>query len=186
MALDINLLNVLLLAILAYLVYPLIWPAEARPDHKDTSSYNYYPPRHPDVLLFRKYTPQDLSQYDGVRDEKILLAIRKGVDGERTVFDVTAGKSFYGPGERAWTECIRRSADRSDMTCRGPLRQFRRSRRFARNGEAVIRRRSVEHAINLSKLDADGLSCCLSPPADMLTPLDKPLDELKDLTKSEM
>lgn len=99
MPLEINLLNVLLLAILGYLIYPLIWPAEARLDYKDPSSYNYYPTRHPEVLLYRKYTPQELAHYDGVKDEKILLAIRKGVDGERTVFDVTAGKSFYGPGE---------------------------------------------------------------------------------------
>lgn len=100
MSLDLNLLNVLLIVIIIYLVYPLIFPAQSAINHSDPDSYNYYPSNHPQVLLWRRYTPSELSIYDGTNPKgegKILLAIRKGSEGERTVFDVTAGKSFYGP-----------------------------------------------------------------------------------------
>ncbi|CAN6670277.1 hypothetical protein TRVA0_042S01244 [Trichomonascus vanleenenianus] len=46
----------------------------------------------PEPLVFTTYTPQTLSKFNGKDDERVLLAV-KG-----TVFDVTLGKTFYGPG----------------------------------------------------------------------------------------
>lgn len=51
--------------------------------------------KHPEVLLFRNYSPIDLLPYDGNSKEhggRILM----GVNG--SVYDVTRGRSFYGPG----------------------------------------------------------------------------------------
>lgn len=42
---------------------------------------------------WKQYTPIDLRPFDGTNGKPILLAI------DRQVFDVTAGKSFYGPGK---------------------------------------------------------------------------------------
>lgn len=49
---------------------------------------------HPPTVLFRVYTPKSLVRFDGREgsEGRILLAIG-GV-----VFDVSAGRSFYGPG----------------------------------------------------------------------------------------
>ena len=51
------------------------------------------PKSHPPTLLYRVYTPRTLEPFNGKDDGRILLAI----DG--IVFDVTAGRSFYGPSE---------------------------------------------------------------------------------------
>lgn len=118
---HINLLPYLLLLPLGYLIYNLVFPTVrkdfSKPPTSHTESYNYLPPAHPSCALFRKYTPNELSVFDGKgldkdgKPTKILLAIerrtrKKGQDGvvtevreERTVFDVSAGRSFYGPGK---------------------------------------------------------------------------------------
>ncbi|KAJ3249563.1 hypothetical protein HDU78_000090 [Chytriomyces hyalinus] len=49
------------------------------------------PPKHPDIIELRNYTPKELSQFDGRASKKIYLAV-KG-----SVFDVSSGASFYGP-----------------------------------------------------------------------------------------
>jgi hypothetical protein len=41
------------------------------------------------------YTPRSLAKFSGLDGGRILLAIAG------TVFDVTAGRGFYGPGERS-------------------------------------------------------------------------------------
>ena len=41
----------------------------------------------------RDFTPQELVEYDGVKNKRVLLAVNF------KVFDVTRGKDFYGPGE---------------------------------------------------------------------------------------
>ncbi|KAI5788417.1 cytochrome b5-like heme/steroid binding domain-containing protein [Geopyxis carbonaria] len=46
----------------------------------------------PEPLVFKTFTPKTLKPFNGTDDERVLM----GVDG--TVFDVTSGKSFYGPG----------------------------------------------------------------------------------------
>lgn len=40
----------------------------------------------------RDFTLEELREYDGVKNERVLLAINGNV------FDVTRGKDFYGPG----------------------------------------------------------------------------------------
>ena len=46
---------------------------------------------HPPTVLFRVYTSRSLERFDGRTEGRILLAIG-GI-----VFDVTAGRNFYGP-----------------------------------------------------------------------------------------
>jgi membrane-associated progesterone receptor component len=118
---TINLLPYLLLLPLAYLLYNLIFPTFRKdftnPPSSHNESYNFRPSEHPSTIVFRKYTPKELSVFDGKgvdqsgKPVKILLAIerrtrKRGEDGigaevreERTVFDVSAGRSFYGPGK---------------------------------------------------------------------------------------
>ena len=49
----------------------------------------------------RDFTVQELLEFDGVKNERVLLA----VCGK--VFDVTKGKSFYGPGlQNFWHTCL--------------------------------------------------------------------------------
>lgn len=61
-----------------------------------SEAYNWRPQKHPHTQLSRTWTPQELQKYDGRdpnhEDGRILFAIR------RKVYDVTAGRSFYGPG----------------------------------------------------------------------------------------
>jgi len=86
--------TVLLLGIIYYaqgiLLPKVSLPSETPTDYK--KSYSWMPKSHPPTLLFETFTPKTLALHDG-RDEgsRVLLAI-KG-----TVFDVTAGSSFYGP-----------------------------------------------------------------------------------------
>ncbi|WWC66390.1 uncharacterized protein I206_100292 [Kwoniella pini CBS 10737] len=104
-----NPLNVLLIPPIIYLVFRLIvpHPLKQTPAASTYSEevYNWIPSKHPDIICQKKYTAKELLEYDGTGKKKggqrILLAIlRVGLDGkwgERTVFDVTAGKTFYGP-----------------------------------------------------------------------------------------
>ena len=41
------------------------------------------------------FTAEELSKYDGVKDEKIYFSVRG------TVYDVTNASEFYGPGKAA-------------------------------------------------------------------------------------
>jgi hypothetical protein len=50
------------------------------------------PKSHPPTVLFTTYTPKTLEPFSGLDGGRILLAI----NGK--VFDVTAGRNFYGPG----------------------------------------------------------------------------------------
>jgi len=60
-----------------------------------TLGYYNYRPRHSKSTKWETYTPQELSQFNGNQQQggKVLIAIR------RKVYDVTSGKSFYGPGK---------------------------------------------------------------------------------------
>lgn len=55
------------------------------------SGYTWKPKRHPPTVLYKVYTPKTLSPFNGLDGGRILLAIN-GI-----VFDVTAGRNFYGP-----------------------------------------------------------------------------------------
>lgn len=107
-----NPLNLLLLPPILYTLYLIFFPTPTRPTtipHLYAEEhYNWAPAKHPEVICYKKFTPLELKKYDGVDGGRILLAIiRTGVSGkippreneERTVFDVSSGRGFYGPGE---------------------------------------------------------------------------------------
>lgn len=88
------------------------------------------PQYHPPTVVFQSFTPKSLEPFNGRDSERILLAIN-GI-----VFDVTAGRSFYGPGA-----CILAGSETStDVDApRRNVRQFCWTGRFSWHGEAVIR-----------------------------------------------
>lgn len=88
--------NTALMLYILYSVQKIVYPPTPA---KSTSiptefkhGYSWMPKSHPPTVLFQTYTPKTLEKYNGKESERIMLAI----DG--TVFDVSAGKSFYGPG----------------------------------------------------------------------------------------
>lgn len=86
--------NTLLLGYILRSVWMTLYPSIEEPksvprEYKE--AYSWLPKAHPPTVLFTTYTPQTLSQFSGVDGGRILLAI----DG--IVFDVTAGRNFYGP-----------------------------------------------------------------------------------------
>lgn len=85
-------------------------------------------------IVFRDYTPVELSRFNGKDDPKILMAINN------KVFDVSAGKAFYGPG--------------------GPYRNF-----AGRDASRGLAKNSFDE--------------------DMLTSLDRPIDDLANLNEEE-
>jgi membrane-associated progesterone receptor component len=51
-------------------------------------------PKHPEIIVFKNYTPVELRPFDGKQDNgkgRILMAV------SGNVYDVTRGGSFYGP-----------------------------------------------------------------------------------------
>jgi membrane-associated progesterone receptor component len=117
---EVNLVDIGLVSILIYLLIALVRPA-LRPRSGSSSQrpqegYQAIPKKHPQCLVYKKFTPRELARFDGKRadgEERLLLAIQRRMKAkdetaergwrevrlERTVFDVTAGASFYGPGE---------------------------------------------------------------------------------------
>jgi hypothetical protein len=88
-------LNTILLLSIANSLYRIIWPSTSLPEKLPTQhseAYNWMPEKHPETTVFRIYTPKTLYPFSGVNGGRILLAI------DRNVFDVTAGRNFYGPG----------------------------------------------------------------------------------------
>lgn len=111
-----NPLNVLLVPPILYVIYLIIFPSPSLPTRTphlySEEHYNWLPDRHPHVACYKKYTVKDLQPFNGQNGKepdggRILLAIMRTSQGkmmERTVFDVSAGRGFYGPG--AFTLCI--------------------------------------------------------------------------------
>ncbi|TFY81679.1 hypothetical protein EWM64_g2332 [Hericium alpestre] len=91
--------NTALLVYLLYVVQRILVPRSSLPKRDEAPTefkkgYSWMPKSHPPVLVFTQYTPKSLVKYNGVDPEgggRILLAI------QGTVFDVTAGRNFYGP-----------------------------------------------------------------------------------------
>jgi membrane-associated progesterone receptor component len=94
-----NPINTALLLYILYSVQRIVFPPVPSPSNpvpsEFKSGYTWMPKSHPPTVLFKDYTPKTLAQFDGRNGGRILLAITG------TVFDVTAGRSFYGPGEEA-------------------------------------------------------------------------------------
>lgn len=85
-------------ALLLYILYQaqrILLPSNKLPAQTPSefkAGYSWMPKSHPPTLLYTTYTPKTLEPFSGRDGGRILLAI----DG--TVFDVTAGRNFYGPG----------------------------------------------------------------------------------------
>lgn len=90
--------NTALFLLTLYYVKEIIYPSISRPKALTEvpttyeKGYSWMPAKHPPSVVFQIYTPKTLAPYDGRNNGRILLAI----DG--MVFDVTAGRGFYGPG----------------------------------------------------------------------------------------
>jgi membrane-associated progesterone receptor component len=90
--------NTALLLYIVYSVQRIILPSTSKPStipNEFKSGYSWMPKSHPPTVLYRIYTPKTLEPFNGKDGGRILLAI----DG--IVFDVTAGRNFYGPSEFA-------------------------------------------------------------------------------------
>lgn len=94
--------NTALLIYIIYTVQRILFPSTSIPDIPPTefkSGYSWMPKAHPPSLLFKTYTPKTLEEFNGEDGKRILLAIR-GV-----VYDVTAGRNFYGPSKPSTSIC---------------------------------------------------------------------------------
>lgn len=78
--------NFILVGIIAFLVYKIF----------RSKTKNEEPPIEYKELpkIRRDFTVEDLRKYNGTTDERILVAVNG------SVYDVTKGKRFYGPGEK--------------------------------------------------------------------------------------
>ena len=86
--------NSALLLYILYCVQRIVFPSTSTPSKPPAEfkeGYSWMPRAHPPTLLFKTYTPRTLVPFDGRDGRRILLAI-SGV-----VYDVTAGRNFYGP-----------------------------------------------------------------------------------------
>lgn len=86
--------NTALLVYILYSVQRIIFPPTSKPTtvpNEFKSGYTWMPKSHPPTVLFKNFTPKTLEPFNGQDGGRILLAIN-GI-----VFDVTAGRSFYGP-----------------------------------------------------------------------------------------
>lgn len=89
--------NTALLLYILYTVQRMLFPPTKLPESTPDQfklAYSWMPKQHPPTMLYKIYTPKTLEPFNGRDGARILLAI----DG--IVFDVTAGRNFYGPGKR--------------------------------------------------------------------------------------
>ncbi|KAG1744990.1 cytochrome b5-like heme/steroid binding domain-containing protein [Suillus paluster] len=86
--------NTALLIYILYSVQKIVFPSTSTPTtipNEFKHGYSWMPKAHPPTVLFQTYTPKTLEPFNGQDGGRILLAIN-GI-----VFDVTAGRNFYGP-----------------------------------------------------------------------------------------
>ncbi|CAD6574117.1 MAG: hypothetical protein CYPHOPRED_005294 [Cyphobasidiales sp. Tagirdzhanova-0007] len=150
--------NVVLLVVFLYLLYPIVFSASSDPSKPATShleSYSWMPEHHPESIIWKEYTPRSLRQYDGTASSNapILFAIRG------KVYDVSTGRSFYGPG--------------------GPYGNF-----AGRDASRGLAKQSFEMVTAVYTTTCVGYLRYLYV-QDMLTPIDVPIDDLSDLSPSE-
>ena len=100
--------NTALLLYILYLLQRIIVPSTSIPRTPPTefkAGYSWMPRTHALSLLYTTYTPRTLEKFSGRDGGRILLAIAG------TVFDVTAGRGFYGPGEHSLPQIPNRNDD---------------------------------------------------------------------------
>lgn len=123
--------NTALLLYILYSIQRIIFPSNSVPQsvpNEFKNGYTWMPKSHPPTLLYQTYTPKTLVPFNGEEGKRILLAI-KGV-----VYDVTAGRNFYGP-----SKCRSCSTAAHRLTlCRWDVRQLRGQRCLAGHGQAVL------------------------------------------------
>jgi membrane-associated progesterone receptor component len=88
--------NTALLLYILYSVQKILLPSTSKPSkipNEFRQGYSWLPKAHPPTVVYQIYTPKTLSPFSGEDGGRILLAIMG------TVFDVTAGRNFYGPSE---------------------------------------------------------------------------------------
>ncbi|KAG1824683.1 cytochrome b5-like heme/steroid binding domain-containing protein [Suillus subaureus] len=86
--------NTALLIYILYSVQKIVFPSTSIPKTIPSEfkhGYSWMPKEHPPTVLFKTYTPKTLEPFSGKDGGRILLAINS------IVFDVTAGRNFYGP-----------------------------------------------------------------------------------------
>lgn len=86
--------NTALFIYILYSVQRIVFPSTSKPSkvpHEFKAGYSWMPKAHPPTVLYKVYTPKTLEPFNGRDGGRILLAING------TVFDVTAGRNFYGP-----------------------------------------------------------------------------------------
>jgi membrane-associated progesterone receptor component len=81
-----NPINVLLLTLFIVLSY---YRFRSSPP---SSSFDSALHKGPDPILFRTFTPTELKKYNGENGQPVYLAVKT------KVYDVTQGRTFYGPG----------------------------------------------------------------------------------------
>ena len=95
--------NTALLLYILYSIQRILFPSNSVPQtvpHEFKHGYTWMPKAHPPTLLYQVYTPKTLAPFNGEDGKRILLAI-KGV-----VYDVTAGRNFYGPSTCSLSLCV--------------------------------------------------------------------------------
>lgn len=102
------------------------------------------PRTHAPSVLFTMYTPRSLAKFSGLDGGRILLAIAG------TVFDVTAGRGFYGPGGRSLSLRFLQQQKVTDkpvkMGCTGILRGGT-HRGVWRNNRLILARLTHTHSL---------------------------------------
>ncbi|KAL1742412.1 cytochrome b5-like heme/steroid binding domain-containing protein [Schizophyllum fasciatum] len=86
--------NTALFLYILYSVQRIVFPSTSKPKTVPTEfkgGYSWKPKSHPPTVVYQTYTPKTLEKFNGLDGGRILLAIAG------TVFDVTAGRNFYGP-----------------------------------------------------------------------------------------
>ncbi|KAK9466846.1 cytochrome b5-like heme/steroid binding domain-containing protein [Lipomyces arxii] len=85
----IPLLNALLALLSIYIVYRIIFPAT----HLSSASRDAerQAQTKPEPIVYTIFTPASLQPFNGLDQERVLMAVKGNV------YDVSAGKSFYGP-----------------------------------------------------------------------------------------
>lgn len=86
--------NTALFLYILYAVQRIIFPPKTKRTtipNEFKAGYSWMPKSHPPTVMYKTYTPKTLQHFSGLDGGRILLAIN-GI-----VFDVTAGRNFYGP-----------------------------------------------------------------------------------------
>jgi membrane-associated progesterone receptor component len=123
--------NTALFLFILYSVQRIVFPSVSKPatiPREFKAGYSWMPKSHPPTVLFKTYTPKTLEPFSGKDGGRILLAIN-GI-----VFDVTAGRNFYGPSSSLACYVVRFLF----MSCRWNVRKLCGERCVQGDGKAVV------------------------------------------------